>query len=170
MRALILAFAVILVSGCASRGPVGSYCGPMPENTAVAAIAADAGAFLAGQYPPGHTTLHLVPTESGNRFSVAFETDLRSRGFTLAPDKSADVLSVAFTLDVLDEKAAWYLQLRLSDGNAVARSYAASGRPEAGQSRTSSDGNPSAFSRAVDKVGQTARHVWNTGSEALSLE
>ena len=40
----------------------------------------------------------------------------------------------------LDEKSAWYLQLRLSDpnggGKAIARSYTASGQPEAGQSQT----------------------------------
>ena len=39
-------------------------------------------------------------------------------------------------MDALDEKSAWYLQLRLSDGKAMARVYNANGQPETGQNRT----------------------------------
>ena len=44
MRTLIfpLLFMMLLASGCAGRGVVGSYCGPLPEGDAVSAIAADA--------------------------------------------------------------------------------------------------------------------------------
>jgi len=132
---LMLVLAVVLTSGCAMRGPAGSFCGPLPGESAVTAISGDAVSILAGLYPPGHTTLRLLPAKGlGNGFAVALEKGLRARGFTLAP-AGAEGVSVAYTLDRLDEKAAWYLQLRLSDGNTIARAYAADGSPEAGQSR-----------------------------------
>ena len=137
---LLLCLLVLFASGCAKHGLVGSFCGPLPERNAVAAIAADAVGCLAALYPPGHTSLHLMQAKNaGNDFASAFENGLRAEGFTLTTAESADVLVVAYTLDALvadDEKSAWYLQLRLSDGKAIARSYAANGQPEAGQSRT----------------------------------
>mgnify|MGYP005898850591 CR=1 FL=1 len=134
---LVLCFAVLFASGCAKPGLVGSFCGPLPERGAVSAIAADAVACLSELYPPGHTSLHLLQAKNAaNNFAAAFESGLRSQGFTLVAAESADVIVVAYTLDALDEKSAWYLQLRLSDGKAFARSYTASGQPEAGQSRT----------------------------------
>ena len=70
------------------------------------------------------------------------------------------MIVVAYTLDALDEKSAWYLQLRLSDGKAFARSYTASGQPEAGQSRTEQE-----FRRSIaDKATEKARHAWDSGS------
>lgn len=47
---------------------------------------------------------------------------------------------MAYTLDELRDDAAWYLQLRLSDGKALARVYDAAGLPEAGRSQTGSRG------------------------------
>mgnify|MGYP000014516514 CR=1 FL=1 len=171
MKRILLLLIVLMglfVSGCAGRGPVGSWCGPLPEKAAVSAIAADAVHCLSGLYPPGHTTLHLIPAKAAdNDFAAAFESGLRARGFTLAAT-DADALSVAYTLDALDEKAAWYLQLRLSDGKAIARAYTASGQPEAGQSRTEVEFRRSAFGKAVDKAGQKARQAWDTGVNALT--
>ncbi len=165
---LSLLLTVLLASGCASRGPVGSWCGPLPEKTAVSAIAADAVSCLAGLSPPGHTTLHLIPAKSAdNDFAAAFENGLRARGFTLAPAAAANTLSVAYTLDALDESA-WYLQQRLSDGKAVARAYSASGQPEAGQSRTEMEFQRSALGKMVGKAGQKARQTWDTGVNALT--
>jgi len=135
LLSLVLALAVALTSGCAMRGPAGSFCGPLPGEAAVTAIAGDAVSTLAGLYPPGHTTLYLLPAKGlENSFAVALEKGLRAKGFTLAPPDTNGI-SVAYILDRLDEKAAWYLQLRLSDGNTIARAYAANGSPEAGQSR-----------------------------------
>jgi len=137
MRAFLLSLilAVALTSGCAMRGPANSFCGPLPGESAVTAIADDAVSTLASLYPPGHTTLRLLPAKGlENGFAVALEKGLRAKGFTLAPTDASGI-SVAYTLDRLDEKAAWYLQLRLSDGNAIARAYASDGSPEAGQSR-----------------------------------
>lgn len=166
MRKLLLSlcFVVLFASGCAKPGLVGSWCGPLPEQNAVAAIANDAVDCLTVLYPPGHTSLHLLPAkEATNDFATAFESGLRAKGFTLAAAESADVLVVAYTLDALDEKSAWYLQLRLSDGKAFARSYTASGQPEAGQSRTEQE-----FRRSVvEQVKQKTRHAWDAGMSAL---
>ena len=115
-------------------------------------------------YPPGHTSLYLLQAkDAGNDFAAAFEKGLRAQGFTLAAADSADVLIIAYTLDALDEKSAWYLQLRLSDGKAFARSYTASGQPEAGQSRTEQEFRRSLVDRATEK----ARHAWDTDMDAL---
>lgn len=162
MRGILfsLMLTLLLASGCAVRGPVGSWCGPLPERGAVSAIAADAVACLSALYPPGHTSLHLLQAkDAGNDFAAAFENGLRAKGFTLAAADSADVIVVAYTLDALDEKSAWYLQLRLSDGKAIARAYTASGQPEAGQSQTEQE-----FRRSfADKAAAKARHAWDTG-------
>ena len=170
-RVLLLSLVVmgLFASGCASRGPVGSWCGPLPEKSAVSAIAADAVSCLSALYPPGHTSLHVVPAKvADNDFSAAFENGLRANGFTMASAESADVIVVAYTLDALDEKSAWYLQLRLSDGKVIARAYTASGQPEAGQSRTEVEFRRSALGKAVDKAGQKARQAWDTGVNALT--
>ena len=172
MRRLLLLSLVVMglfVSGCASRGPVGSWCGPLPEGGAITAIVTDAVSCLSTLYPPGHTSLHVVPAKvADNDFAAAFENGLRANGFTMASAESADVIVVAYTLDTLDEKSAWYLQLRLSDGKAVARAYAANGQPEAGQSRTEQEFRGSALGKAVDKAGQKARKAWDTGVNALT--
>jgi len=162
---LALCFVVLFASGCAKPGLIGSWCGPLPERGAVSAIAADAVACLTELYPPGHTSLHLLQAkEAANDFAAAFENGLRAKGFTLAAADSADILIVAYTLDMLDEKSAWYLQLRLSDGKAFARSYTASGQPEAGQSRTEQE-----FRRPVlEQAKQKARHAWDSGMNALN--
>lgn len=102
---LYLCFAVMFASGCAKPGLVGSYCGPLPEQNAVSAIAADAVDCLSALYPPGHTSLHLLQAkDAANGFTSAFETGLRAEGFTLAVAETADVIVVAYTLDELDEK------------------------------------------------------------------
>ncbi len=159
-----LLLTLLLASGCTVRGPVGSWCGPLPERGAVSAIAADAVACLSALYPPGHTSLHLLQAkDAGNDFAAAFENGLRAKGFTLAAANSTDVVVVAYTLDALDEKSAWYLQLRLSDGKVIARSYMANGQPEAGQSQTEQE-----FRRSfAHKAAQKARHAWDTGMDAM---
>lgn len=145
---------VFLASGCAVRNPVGSWCGPLPESGAVSSIAADAVSCLSTLYPPGHTTLYLVPAKKDG-FAVALENGLRTRGFTMStsPD-DPDAITVAYTLDSLEDKVAWYLQLRLSDGKAISRSYSASGQPEGGQSRTSVEPRSHLTDKIKRKTGQ----------------
>jgi len=164
---------VLLASGCAGRGPVGSYCGPLPEGSAVAAIAADAVDFLSSLYPPGHTSVHLVPAKDvGNGFTQAFENSLRGKGFTLAASSAPDSVVIAYTLDALDEKSAWYLQLRISDsddgGKSIARAYTASGQPEAGQSRTEIAFKRSMLRKAVGKSKETVGKAYDATRNFLT--
>ena len=149
MLMLTLLVAVSLVSGCASRGSLGSFAGPLPDKGAVVAIAGDAVSILADLYPPGHTVIRLLPATTENGFALALENGLRAKGFTLVSADSSNTLTLAYTLDMLEEKTAWYLQLRLSDGNTIARAYASDGSPEAGQSRITPDPSHS---------GKDARH------------
>ena len=168
MKTLIitLLLAASLASGCASRGPLGSFCGPLPEQKAIENIAADAVSILAGLYPPGHTTLHLLAAEKAdNAFAVVLENALRSKGFTLAG--SPDALTVAYTLDALEEKAAWYLQLRLSDGKTIARAYTAKGLPEAGQSRATLDSVRSGLGKLADKAKEQAGRAYDSARDLL---
>ena len=158
---LSLCLCVVLASGCASRGPIGSFAGPLPETGAVSAIAVDAASTLTELYPPGHTSLHVLPTKKENGFALALDNELRAKGFILAATDGGEAVSVAYILDRLEEKAAWYLQLRLSDGKAIARAYDAQGQPEAGQSRTVLD-NRSRLGKAVDTVKETAGDAYAT--------
>jgi hypothetical protein len=167
MLILSLMLAVSLASGCASRGPLGSFAGPLPEKPAVAAIADDAVSILTDLYPPGHTALHVLPVqEAENGFALALDSGLRAKGFTLAAKDAYDALTLAYTLDMLEAKAAWYLHLRLSDGKAIARAYDAQGQPEAGQSRTMLD-TRSGLGKAVDAVKAKAGHACDSARDFL---
>ena len=175
MRTLIfpLLLMVLLVSGCAGRGPVGSYCGPLPEGNAVSVIAADAVSCLSSLYPPGHTSVHLVPAKNvDNAFVQAFENGLRTKGFTLAASPTADSAVIAYTLDAMDEKSAWYLQLRISDnagnGKSIARAYTSSGQPEAGQSRTEIALKRSMLHKAVNRTKETAGKAYEATRSFLT--
>jgi|GEM_PF-901501 hypothetical protein len=165
MKSLLISIilAAILTSGCASRAPFGSFAGPLPGKPAVEAIADDAVSILAELYPPGHTSLAVIPAKDAeNGFAVAFESGLRAKGFILAAPDSSDAFMVAYTLDMLEEKAAWYLRLRLSDGKDVrvmARAYDAHGQAEAGQSRTVFEASRSGLGKAVDAVKEKADDI-----------
>jgi hypothetical protein len=169
MKAMLLSLClcVIVTSGCASRD-LGSFAGPLPETAAVSAIAVDASSIITELYPPGHTSLHVLPAKKENGFALALDNELRGKGFTLAASDSADAVTLAYTLDVLDAKAAWYLQLRLSDphggGKAIARAYDAHGQPEAGQSRTLLEASLSGLGKAVGAARDRAEDV----SEAVA--
>lgn len=150
-----LLLVIIFVSGCASRGNFGSYCGPLPESDAVSSIALDAVNYLTALYPPGHTRVHLVPAQdASNIFAQIFENSLRAKGFTLALEDQANALVVAYALDVLfedGEESVWYLELRISDfekGNqSIARVYTRTGQPVAGQSQRGVEAQQSEQSR-----------------------
>lgn len=108
----------------------------------------------------------------GNSFVQAFENGLRAKGFTLVPDARADALAIAYTLDAMDEKSAWYLQLRISDtaehGKSFARAYTANGQPEAGQSRTEIKFKRSMLQKAADKTKETAGKAYDATRSFLT--
>ena len=71
---------------------------------------------------------------------------------------------MAYTLDELRDDAAWYLQLRLSDGKALARVYDAAGLPEAGRSQTEAVAPRPLLEKAANKAGAAydkAAHALN---------
>lgn len=167
---------VLLASGCAGRGSLGSYCGPLPEGGAVSAIAADAVDCLSSLYPPGHTGIHLVPAKRvENAFVQAFESGLRTKGFTLAASPAPDAVVIAYTLDALfenGEKSAWYLHLRVSGGEtggtSIARVYTASGQPEAGQSRTEIEFRRSLLQKNAEKTRETVGKAYDATRSFLT--
>ena len=164
--ALILLVMSCLVTGCASKGVLGSFYGEVPETTIAAAIADDAATYLAGKYPPGHTTLQVLPADkSANAFDTAFESRLRALGFTVRPEQPAapDALTVSYILDRIEADSSYYLQIRLSDGAAISRAYTSTGQPEAGRSST-----PHKFTLPVMKRIETkARSVYDSTAERL---
>lgn len=155
-RHILLVMLALCLSACGYRGLGGSFVGSLPEKDGTAAIAEDAAQYLAHEYAPGHTTLFVLTPEKDahNAFSAALDAALRVKGFTLTAESSGQAITLAYTLDVLKDEqgdeSAWYLQLRLSDGRSVARSYAPDGAPEAGRSSTPLE--PSLFRKASDKA------------------
>lgn len=176
MRTLLVTLLLaVSLSGCASRGSFISFAGSLPEKAAVSAIAADAVSTLAGMYPPGHTVLRLLPArEAENGFALALENGLRAEGLTLASGDAPGSVVMAYVLDDLEEKAAWYLQLRLYDDKAgfraIARAYTASGQPEAGHSRTVVEAPASAWKDFVDAAGEKAGRAYDVTREALTRQ
>lgn len=75
------------------------------------------------------------------------------------------------TLDAMDEKSAWYLQLRIADseegGKSIARAYTANGQPEAGQSRTEIEFRRSPLQKAVYKTGEAAGKAYDASVASL---
>lgn len=178
---LSLCLCVLFASGCAGKhGPGGSFVGELPLTSgAVEAIAADVSSQIAELYPPGHTSLFVLTPEkdAGNGFSLAFENALRGKGFTVLSSLPAEnAVAVAYILDPLnwkkDGEDVWYLQLRLSDnengGVAFARTYTASGLPEAGRSKTDIVFSRSLASRLADKAARKASKVYDRSVEYLT--
>ena len=171
MRYIALLALCFCVSACGYKGIGGSYVGPLPEDAAVGHIAMDASNWLAEEHAPGHTKLFVLTPEKDakNAFSTAFDSALREKGFTLLSASSSDGITLAYTLDSLkDDKgkdAAWYLQFRLSDGVAIARSYDADGMPEAGHSATQLERR--LLQKATDKAGQKIDNAKAVVEEAL---
>lgn len=145
MRNVILSLllVVLLISGCTSRVNFSSYCGPLPKTEAITAIALDAVNYLTTSYPPGFTAIHLKPAKDAqNIFAQTFENSLRSKGFKVIEAERAEVITIAYALDVLSENTdgnTWYLELRITDLEkgryVVAREYTQEGQPVASQSR-----------------------------------
>lgn len=153
MKCAVCLLLALLLSGCAGRGLSGSFCGPLPSDAAVVQVAQDAVSFLSMSYPPGHTSLYLLPAkEADNAFARALESGLRARGFTILAQARKDAVSVAYTLDALQDESSWYLQLRLSDGRALSRAYDAAGMPEAGRSQTGVVASPDRAEQLTSKA------------------
>lgn len=133
MKKLILALSLVvllmaLASGCAGSKRLKSSF--WPENfpsEAVAGVAEHLADLMVANYPPGYTTFHLTQTgEAKDELGPALETALRSRGFTLAPEKGGQTLTVSYVLDRVDD-AAWYSRITVSDGLSITRTWSWTG-------------------------------------------
>lgn len=135
MKKLISLFACLcLLQACAVRGIGGSYVGDLPQQDVIAKIANDMATYISEIIAPGHNPLSLLTPkkDAENEFSVSFENALRTKGFEIS---ATGEISIAYTIDSLDDES-FYVQVRFSDGVAIARSYNADGVAEAGRTKT----------------------------------
>jgi hypothetical protein len=121
---LTAALLMALAGGCAgSKRLKDSF---WPENfpaEAVAAVSEHLADLMAANYPPGYTNFYLAQTgDTKDELGPALETALRSRGFTLAPEKGGQALTVSYILDRVDD-VTWYSRLSVSDGLSLTRTW-----------------------------------------------
>ena len=161
-RFLILSLLLFVLFGCSARGPGGSFVGELPEEVAQRAIARDSADFLAQEFPPGHTRLHLLTPKERQEFSPLFEASLRKKGFVVSQDANGGAQSVAYILDKLDDQF-WYVQLRIDGGKAVSRVYDIGGRPVA--SRASIGLEKGTLKEFTEKASQHASEAADSLSE-----
>lgn len=161
-RFLILSLLLFALFGCSARGPGGSFVGELPEEVAQRAIARDSADFLAQEFPPGHTRLHLLTPKERQEFSPLFEASLRKKGFVVSQEANGGAQSVAYTLDKLDDQF-WYVQLRIDGGKAVSRVYDIGGRPVA--SRASIGLEKGTLKEFTEKASQHASEAADSLSE-----
>jgi len=98
MRYAILSLACCSFFACASTS-TGAYL-PSAYDSAVSAIAYDAAAKLALEYPPDEHPLDLDAQTEGS-FDRAFVSSLRQSGFALGPSGSGEALVVQYAVDQL---------------------------------------------------------------------
>ena len=159
-KLILLSMLTLCLTACGYRGLGGSFVGNLPEDAAVASIAADTSAYIMEQYAPGHTRLLVLTPEKDahNAYSAALEADLRQKGYEVLQESASNAVTVAYTLDSLKgedgKDVAWYVQLRFSDGQAIARVYNADGSAAAG--RTATTLQRGLFQRAADKANRAA--------------
>lgn len=161
-RLLVLFLLLFVLFGCSARGPGGSFVGELPEEVAQRAIARDSADFLAQEFPPGHTRLHLLTPKERQEFSPLFEASLRKKGFVVSQEANGGAQSVAYTLDKLDDQF-WYVQLRIDGGKAVSRVYDIGGRPVA--SRASIGLEKGTLKEFTEKASQHASEAADSLSE-----
>ena len=122
---ILMALVLSSVVGCASRAHrLGSSFWPEEFPAAAVPTVADHLAdLMVANYPPGYTVLFLALSDNPkDELGPALETALRSRGFTLAPEKGGAALSIHYVLDRLDDET-WYSRLTVSDGLSLTRTW-----------------------------------------------
>jgi hypothetical protein len=124
------------LSGCASfselfskkNSSLESYTSESFPIAQCEIIAADIVERLQSAYPPGQTMLYIyLPNQGKGELAQAVENLLRAKGFSIAPDKDSEAITLAWTMDQLDEKT-WYLLVNLSSGYRFARLYSDNGK------------------------------------------
>lgn len=165
MKRAVFLLLALLLSGCAGRGLSGSFCGPLPSDTAVVQVAQDAVSFLASSYPPGHTALFLMPAKAENAFAPCSGKRLavtgvhtfngrpkRRPGRGLHAGRAAGRCRVVSATETFRRARRW------------ARVYDAAGLPEAGRSQTGSRG----ASSFTGKSREQGRAAYDKAAHALN--
>jgi hypothetical protein len=116
-----LALTLFLAVGCvaARRGGPQSFTSEAFAVWSGSAVLEDVVERIYATYPPGRTALFLAGADD---FAQALESALRKRGYSLAPEATAGVLSLTWRVDRLAD-GAWFLIVRLSDGYCFSRVY-----------------------------------------------
>ena len=124
-KIFILLCLLIMLSGCAygKGGALNSFVQNGYPSSSETKIASDLVDNLMEFYPPGHTKIFLKTTGGvGDNFSVALDSALRTKGFTLFPEAKGGAVTVAYVLDQIDE-GSWYGRISVSEGLSVAITY-----------------------------------------------
>ena len=122
---LLLLICLLSIAGCASRSHrmSESYWPEEFPGEAVMTVAEHLADVMAANYPPGYTSFFLAQTENPkDELAPVLETALRSRGFTLAPEKNGASLTMSYVLDRADDET-WYSRLAVSDGLSLTRTW-----------------------------------------------
>lgn len=127
IKNLLSLFAVLLLlQACGLRSVNSSYVGEVENKGIYSLIAKDLVLHLSQEYPSGYTEMSLEISSSKrskkpqklDEFSMAFEEELRKKGYTLMPSA---LLKLSYTFDSL-ENGENYVQLRYAN-TALARMY-----------------------------------------------
>lgn len=123
---LSLALALALSAGCASaRRNMKSYTSDSFPVISSHTMIQDVVERLFSTYPPGQTAIFLA---GKGDFALSLEEALRNRGYSIMPEPGEGTMTVAWTVDRLDEESDWYLIVNLSDGYRFSRVYRDNGQ------------------------------------------
>lgn len=131
MLTAVMILSLGMAGGCSSRSgrflDGNSYLGEEYPVNSINTVAEHLAETLAASYPPGYTTLFLQRSDGQqDELGLAIESALRSRGFTLMPEKDDQALILVYVLDRLDEET-WYSRLTVSDGLVLTRTWRLAG-------------------------------------------
>ena len=156
MNRLLVLFCLLAVAlslGCSRYGSAKSFdIGNVPAST-MQIMANDAASLIVADYPPGFTSIQIVPVASklGSGFTAVLENALRTKGFSVVPKGESSTLSLLYKVDRLkDDGGIWYLNLQFA-GNSIARVYNSAGA-EGLLTQTAILENRSFATTAKDKV------------------
>ena len=119
-----LAIFLCFACGCSRYSRENSFdLGNVPAET-MQNMASDTASLLASEYPPGHTSVYVVPVSSklGGSFRAVLENSLRNKGFTLSFEETPGAMKLLYKLDQLKGDDVWYLSLQFA-GRSLARVY-----------------------------------------------
>lgn len=127
MKNILLSLIIMgLLAGCAANSS--SYSAiddTVRYPNALERLTKDAAQNLAVKYPPGRTTIEVIPYKENSRFAEYLENALRERGFSIGKDG----ISINYLVDFVD-KDMMYLTIMVNDGYGFSCFYNYRGKGE----------------------------------------